>query len=120
YPESTVEKIVGIGAPSNLIGFMQQFQRTLHLNKKVMHGLDHYFEDMFNFNASEFSLDRFVPHLHQKGLLIHDVLDTITPFQGSANLHRNWPISQLVKTEGLGHSMHQDLVNDHVLKFLKI
>src|SRR5690606_1567181 len=72
YPESTVEKIVGIGAPSNLIGFMQQFQRTLHLNKKVMHGLDHYFEDMFNFNASEFSLDRFVPHLHQKGLLIHD------------------------------------------------
>ena len=120
YPRPSVEKIVGIGAPSNLSGFMRQFQRTLQLNKKVMHGLDHYFEDQFNFNTTEFSLDRFVPHIQQKGLLIHDVLDTITPFQGSASLHRNWPESKLVKTEGLGHSMHQDLVNEHIMRFLKI
>jgi len=119
YPNSTVEKIVGIGAPSNLTGFMRQFQHTLQLNKKVMLGLEHYFENKFHFKATEFSIDQFVPHLHQKGLLIHDVLDSITPFQGSANIHRNWPESKLVKTEGLGHSMHQDLVNDHVLKFLK-
>ncbi|MCG2462468.1 alpha/beta hydrolase [Flavobacteriaceae bacterium F89] len=119
YVESPVVKIVGIGAPSNLSAFMGQFQKKLHLSNKVMQGLDDHFADKYNFDTEEFSLERFAPHLPQQGLLIHDVLDSITPFQGSANIQRNWPNSQLVKTEGLGHSMHQDMVNDHILKFLK-
>ncbi len=119
YPDSPVEKIVGIGAPSSLSAFIQRYQRTLKLNKKVMQGLEDYLEEKFDFNTAEFSLDRFVPHLPQQGLLLHDVLDTITPYQDSANIHKNWPNSKLVKTEGLGHSMHQESVNDHVLKFLK-
>ncbi len=119
YPDSTVEKIVGIGAPSNLSAFMQRYQRALNLNQKVMQGLDDYLKEKFDFDTAGFSLDRFVPYLTQQGMLIHDVLDTITPYQDATNIHNNWPGSKIVKTEGFGHSMHQDLVNDHILKFLK-
>jgi pimeloyl-ACP methyl ester carboxylesterase len=46
-------------------------------------------------------------------------LDTITPYHASVQLHENWKGSILISTEGLGHSMHQDDVNDQIVSFLE-
>ena len=81
--------------------------------------LDNYIMDTFGFRTNEFSTAAFAREISTPGLLIHDELDTVTPVISSERVHANWKNSRLIKTKGLGHSMHQDQVNNHIIDFLK-
>jgi len=118
-PSSQVEKLVTIGAPSEFHEIMAHFQNLLRFNDRVMKGLDSYIKDRFGFGIREFSTSRFSRSIDKKGLILHDRLDTITPYHASVQLHENWKGSILISTEGLGHSMHQDDVNDQIVSFLE-
>ena len=54
----------------------------------------------------------------KKGLLFHDRFDSITPYHASEQVHAAWKDSALITTEDLGHSMHQNEVNDQIIAFL--
>jgi pimeloyl-ACP methyl ester carboxylesterase len=43
------------------------------------------------------------PRLETSGLIIHDRSDREVPFLSAQSLHRAWPGSELMATEGLGH-----------------
>ncbi|WP_339716175.1 alpha/beta hydrolase [uncultured Kriegella sp.] len=119
HPISSVEKIVTIGSPSENHEIMDHYQKLLNLNEAVMEGLDQYIQEHFGFTIQEFSTSKFVKTNAIKGLLFHDKLDNITPFHASEAVHANWKNSIFIATEGLGHSMHQDLVNEQLIDFLK-
>jgi len=118
-PSPDVEKIVTVAAPSEFHEIMGHYQNLLQFNNRVMGALDAYVFDSFGFRIREFSTSEFVRSNTKKGLLFHDKLDKITPYHASQNVHANWDGSRLLSTEGLGHSMHQDEVNDAIVKFLK-
>ena len=118
-PDSSIEKIVTIGSPSEFYDIMKHFQQLLNFNNRVLGALDQFIQERFGFSIQEFSTSEFVKTNTKKGLLIHDELDAIAPFQASENVHANWKDSTLVKTKGLGHSMHQDQVNERIISFLE-
>lgn len=118
HPNDRVEKIVTIGSPSEYYGFMEEFQRIVGFNKRVMQALDQFIYGEFGYHTHEFSTSRFVEGNPKKGLILHDKSDPVTPFHASERVHDAWRESVLVPTEGLGHSMHQEAVNKRIVAFL--
>ncbi len=118
YPSSGVERIITVAAPSEFHEIMAHFQDLLKFNKRVLDALDAYVFDRFGFRIREFSTSGFVKTNTKKGLLFHDKLDKITPYHASQKVHSHWEGSRLISTEGLGHSMHQDEVNEAIVGFL--
>lgn len=118
-PDAGVEKMVTIGSPSEFHEIMEHYQQLLGFNNRVMNHLERYIKDRFGFGIRDFSTSRFSQKIDKKALIFHDRLDPITPYHASVQLHGNWKGSTLVSTEGLGHSMHQDQVNDQIVSFLE-
>ena len=119
YPNEEIDKIVTIGSPSRLQDIMVHYQHLLKFNDVVMTGLDDYFMEQFGFRIHEFSTSQFKGHLSKKGLVIHDKEDTIAPFSASEQVHATWKNSKFFKTNGFGHSMHQDEVSHRIMDFIK-
>lgn len=118
YKNKNVEKLVILGAPSDFIPILNNYQQLLGFNNKVRKALKSYFKKKFGFEPEYFSIRDFAKSNTKKGLLIHDELDKITPCSDSELVHKNWKNSTFVKTKGLGHSLHQDDVNQKIIDFL--
>ncbi|WP_036379748.1 alpha/beta fold hydrolase [Muricauda sp. MAR_2010_75] len=118
-PNPGVEKMILIGSPSEFHEIMEHYQDLLRFNDRVMKVLDNYIQNRFGFKIREFSTSRFAETNSKKGLLFHDRFDAITPYHASAEVNKKWEGSQLVTTEGLGHSMHQEDVNNQIISFLE-
>lgn len=118
-PSEAVEKIVTIGSPSEYHAIMAHFKELLGFNNRVSNLLKDYIHKRFGLSEKNFSSARFVKTNTKKGLLFHDRLDTIAPYQASELVHKAWKGSKLITTEGLGHSMHQDEVNEQIIGFLQ-
>ena len=119
FPDSSIEKIVTLGSPSEFSDIAQEYQEFLGLGTKVMNAMGELFFDLFGFQMNEFSTAKFSEKFRVEGLLIHDELDKVTPIKGSEKVNAKWKNSRLIKTKGLGHSLHQDEVSEKVIDFLK-
>lgn len=118
-PNTSIEKIVTLGAPAELSELMAHYQNLLKFNKKVLHSLDQHIYEHHRFRIKDISTPMFARSIPQKGLIIHDEWDNITPFSASERLHKNWRNSKLVRTRGLGHSLHQEDINLQIADFLR-
>lgn len=118
-PKSSVDKIVTIGSPCEFSQFMEQYQRILKFNDKVKKALNIKLKEWLGFYFEEFSSAIFVKHNTKKGLLFHDTEDLQVPYEASVKVHNAWKGSELITTTGLGHSMHQEEVNNKIVQFLK-
>lgn len=117
--ENSIEKIVTLGSPSEFLPFINGYQKILGLNKRVMNAMANHFFGLFGFHMNEFSTVEFASSFKIKGLLIHDIEDKVTPVSNSEKVHAMWKNSELIKTKGLGHSLHQDEVSGQIIDFLK-
>ncbi|MGO4918225.1 alpha/beta fold hydrolase [Maribacter spongiicola] len=118
HPNKTLEKIVTIGSPSEFHEILTHYKNLLGFNSIVLNALENLVYTKFKFTVKEFSSSKFVERNQKKGLLFHDRFDMIAPYHASVDVHKHWKGSELVSTEGLGHSMHQDGVNDKIVEFL--
>lgn len=118
-PDAQVERMVTVGSPSELHEIMEHYQYLLGFNDRVYKALDTYIREHFGFGVRDFSIAKYSRSIDKKGLILHDRLDQITPYSAAVRLHENWKDSILVTTEGLGHSMHQDDVNQKIISFLE-
>ncbi|WP_243641617.1 alpha/beta fold hydrolase [Maribacter algicola] len=118
-PNDAIEKIVTIASPSEFHEIIDHFQTLLGLSNRMLDALETYIKKRFGFTIREFSSSKFVSTNNKKGLLFHDRWDKITPYHASERVHAVWQESIFYSTEGLGHSMHQDEVNDKIIAFLQ-
>ena len=119
YPHNSIQKIVTIGAPSEFYELMEHYQKLVGFNKRVLASIDDYVQKHFGYGIQDFSSSKFAQKIQIEGLLVHDIEDPITPYHNSEKVHANWKNSKLISTRGLGHSMHQDKVNNQIIDFLK-
>lgn len=119
HPDGTAQKIVTIGSPSELQDILKHYQLLLGFNDRVLHALDAFFFSEFGYRARDFSTAEFARSITKKGLILHDHKDQIAPFLAAMKVHEAWEGSTLVSTKGLGHSMHQESVNQRIVEFLK-
>lgn len=114
------EKMVTIGSPSEFHEILTHYKNLLGLSTKTIKKVEDYVYAKFGFATKEFSSSKFVLTNTKKGLLFHDRFDKIAPYHASVNVHKHWKGSEFISTEGLGHSMHQEEVNDKIISFLEL
>lgn len=119
-PNVHTEKMVTIGSPSEFHEILTHYKNLLGLSTKTIKKVEGYVHDKFGFTTEEFSSSKFVLTNTKKGLLFHDRFDKIAPYHASVNVHKHWKGSEFISTEGLGHSMHQEEVNDKIISFLEL
>ncbi|MFS4456382.1 alpha/beta fold hydrolase [Maribacter sp. 2304DJ31-5] len=117
-PSPFTEKMVTIGSPSEFHEIIFHYRDLLGLNKRVYSALETFIVEKLGFTIREFSTSDFARSNTKKGLLFHDRSDKIAPYHASEQVHANWKGSKFISTQGLGHSMHQDEINDEIITFL--
>ena len=113
-----VQKLVILGAASELTEIMKDYQSILGMQNRVMSGLNELVQERFGFSIREFSGYAFAKAISIPGLIIHDKLDKITPVAASRGIHKNWKNSTYIETTGLGHSLYQDKVRKEILNYI--
>lgn len=119
HQNTHVEKIVTIGSPSEFHELLKHYQNLTGFNNGVLNAFETLIIERFGYSVSDLSSSRFVKSNTKKGLLVHDELDRFAPFHASERVHADWEGSKFIRTKGLGHSLHQDHINDRIVKFLE-
>lgn len=115
---SKVKKIVSLGAPSELSKIMADLKRVMRLKRSLMNDVEMYFKDKFGYKFADFSSQSFVKSISIPVLLIHDKYDKVVPVKEAKMIDEALANSRLLITEGAGHSLAKDEVNEAIATFL--
>jgi pimeloyl-ACP methyl ester carboxylesterase len=118
YPNDYIEKLVLIGSPSDLNVLLTNYKGLLSLNSNVFQLLEKHFFEHFRIKTHEFSGGLFASKVKIRGLVAHDLKDTVVSFKEAEKIASAWPNAEFVVTEGLGHSMHGDELYTKIYSFL--
>lgn len=113
-----VDKIILLGAPSEMSSIMSDYKRILRLSEKFMIALEAFFKEKFDYNFDEFSIASFAKNIETEALIIHDAYDKVAPVEAARVIHKNLKHSTLKITEGAGHSLNKDDIRQEILHFL--
>ena len=69
-------------------------------------------------SLEQFSGKIFASKLNIKGLIAHDIDDTVVLFEEGKKIAGAWKNVIFIETKGLGHSMHDDELYQKVSHFL--
>lgn len=118
FPNTSLEKLVVMGAPCDFTMVVDNYIGLLSLNKNVFGLLNKHFLDNLNIKTEEFSGRLFAAKIKVRGLVVHDEDDTTVGYNEGRKIAAAWPQSQLLSTKGLGHSMHGDDMYTKIFSFL--
>jgi predicted alpha/beta hydrolase family esterase len=118
YQNPNIQKMVILGAPSDFTIILNNFITLLSLNTKITKALIHKYSTILNQNLDEFSGKEFASKINVKGLLAHDIEDTIVLFKEGKKISESWKGVQFIETKGLGHKLHDDDLYKKVYQFL--
>lgn len=97
YQNETVEKLVLIGAPSDLQTLIFNYAKMLSLNIKAVNMIENHFLEHFKIKTEEFSGKIFGSKIRIKGLIAHDVDDDVVSFEEAKRLRATGKTLLLLK-----------------------
>lgn len=112
------DRLVLLATPAELSHFMDSFQRIIGLKNGVMDALEREFLRRFNRGFGYYSTADFIERLELPGLIIHDDDDDVAPVAGAHTLDQRWNDGKLLVTQGLGHSIQSQMVDEFILNWL--
>jgi pimeloyl-ACP methyl ester carboxylesterase len=118
YNNPTVEKMVLLGAPSDYAIIFKNYVRLLRLNSRMEKLIHQHYWDRFQVKVPDFSVQHYAQSVTAKGLLFHDVDDTVVLYEESQKTNQYWKTSVLETTKGLGHSLQNKEVYKKITAFL--
>lgn len=118
FPNTSINKMVILGAPSDLKTLIDNYISMLSLNRRMLPLLESKFINRFNFKLEDFSGQKFASQITIPGFIAHDTADKIVAFAEGKKIAQGWKNSQFVETSGLGHGLHDDDLYDKVIEFL--
>lgn len=118
YQNPTLQKMVILGAPSDLKTLVDNYVTMLSLNSRISASLEDYFISTFNFRPDDFSGRIFGKKLQLKGIIAHDIDDTVVAFEEAQKIAGSWKHAEFIQTKGLGHSMHDAVLYTKVTEFI--
>ncbi|WP_163399062.1 alpha/beta fold hydrolase [Flavobacterium fluviatile] len=118
FPNTSITKMVILGAPSDLKTLINNYVSMLSLNSRMFSLLENRFLMHFNFRFDDFSGQKFASQFSIPGLIAHDTTDKIVAFEEGKKIASNWKNSQFIETKDLGHGMHDDDLYKKVIEFL--
>ena len=118
YQNDAVKKMVILGSPSDFKIILNNYVALLSLNSKIIKSLEAHYLNNFNLQLEHFSGKLFASKINIKGLIAHDVEDTVVLFEEGKKIAAAWRNAIFIETKGLGHSMHDDELYRKVSDFL--
>lgn len=118
FPESSIQKMVILGAPSDLKTLLDNYIQMLSLNPKMFALLENRYLENFNIKLDDFSGAKFATQIEIEGIIAHDITDTIVAFEEGKKIANSWKKGRFIETTGLGHSMHNDDLYQEIYNFL--
>ncbi|WP_027137072.1 alpha/beta hydrolase [Gaetbulibacter saemankumensis] len=113
-----IDKLILLGAPSNFDEVIDNYVKIMGYNKKVTKAMDAYYMKHFGKLPSFYSIKNFSDKLTAEGLIIHDKKDRIISYRDALHIHKHYKNSKLVKTQGFGHGLKNEVIYNHILEFL--
>lgn len=118
YQNPSIQKIVILGTPSDFTIILKNFTTLLSLNNKVSKTLEIKYTNFVNQPLDQFSSKEFVSKINVKGLLVHDIDDTVVLFDEGKKIAHAWKNVQFIETSGLGHKLHNEDLYKKIAHFL--
>jgi pimeloyl-ACP methyl ester carboxylesterase len=118
YQNDLLKKMVILGTPSDFKIILHNYIVLLSLNSKISKALEDHYLNNFKLSLEQFSGKTFASKLDIKGLIAHDIDDTVVLFEEGKKIAGAWKNSVFIETKGLGHSMHDDELYEKVFHFL--
>jgi alpha-beta hydrolase superfamily lysophospholipase len=118
HKNSSVEKMVVLGAPSDFKVIFENYVTLLSLNSKVNIGLVNYYKENFNLSNKEIEGLLFTNEPNLKGLIAHDINDPIVAFAEAKKNAKAWKEAVFIETKGLGHSMNDEALFEKISSFI--
>ena len=118
YQMPSVEKLVLLGAPSNFVGVFKRYTDMMGYSTKVINALNHLIFERFNQHPDYFNVAKFSSEIQAEGLIVHDENDRIIPYSDARDFSNYYKKSKLITTNGLGHGLRNDEVNEHIISFI--
>ena len=118
YQNDAIKKMVILGAPSDFKIILNNYITLLSLNSKISKSLEAHYLNNFKLSLEQFSGKIFASKLTIKGLMAHDIDDSVVLFEEGKKIAAAWKNVVFIETKGLGHSMHDDELYKKVSHFL--
>lgn len=118
FPDSSIQKMVVLGAPSDLKTLIDNYIQMLSLNSKMLTLLENRYLEHFNFKLEDFSGKKFASKITIKGIIAHDKTDKVVAFDEGLKIASTWKNARFIETTGLGHSMHDEDLYQEIYDFL--
>lgn len=118
YQNDMLKKMVILGAPSDFKIILNNYITLLSLNSKISKSLEAHYLNNFKLSLEQFSSKTFASKINTKGLIAHDIDDTVVLFEEGKKIAEAWENVIFIETKGLGHSMHDDELYKKVSDFL--
>lgn len=118
-PDNGLQKIICLGAPAELEPIMNTYYEVLRLSDRMIDSIEGFFMNEFHFDSKSFSVVNWAHQLKTPSLIIHDESDRIVSVSAAKLIHHYWKNSELVLTQGLGHSLNDESVNKQIIEFIQ-
>jgi len=112
-------KAVFLASPGNAEEFISYYKKMINLSTRTERLMRDYFVHYVGRPVSDYQTTIYGPELGIPGLIIHDRGDDEAPSVHAENLHRSWPGSELILTDGLGHQLKGKPVLNAILDFIE-
>jgi len=118
YQNIDLEKLVLLGAPSNFSGVFERYVRMMGYNNIIDKQIGKIVLKKYGHLPDYFSAAEFTKSINTSGLIIHDERDRVIPYQDAINFEQKYKNAQLIRTEGLGHSLNSETVFEYINTFI--
>ncbi len=119
YQLKSVKKIILLGAPSEFTDVLRRYTEMLGYNQRITDQLNLTIRDRFGNHPETFSTARYLESIDSKGLIIHDEQDNVIPYNDALLIKNSFKDSILITTQGLGHSLNDATVSQHIYDFIE-
>ncbi|MEO8772785.1 MAG: alpha/beta hydrolase [Gelidibacter sp.] len=118
YQFTQLKKIILLGSPSEFQDVFKRYTDMLGYNQRMVSQLRHTILDRYGSPADTFSTAKFLTNITSEGLIIHDEDDRIIPYNDALLIKNSFKNSRLITTKGLGHSLMDASVAEHIYAFI--
>jgi len=115
----SVGKLVLMGSPGEAQDFITFYQQFTGLSDRTFRYILEFFEKKLNRTPDYFSAPRFAASVKVPGLIIHDEGDDEAPYHHAVRIHKAWPQSKLITTQGYGHNLRVPEVVEMVKGYIR-
>lgn len=118
FQPPSVKKLILLGAPSNFVGVFSRYSKMMGYTESISKAMNGIVLQRYHHEPEYYDAARLSESINVDGLIIHDELDKIIPYNDAEDFKNFYKKSKLITTKGLGHGLKGDEVNNHILEFI--